>query len=147
MEENEVRWKDRKRNFLGLPWSFTRYSFTDKVFTLNKGLFNIKEDDVRLYRIVSITMTRNFWQRIIGCGTIHLDTTDKALGNFDVKNIKNPSEMKNTLSELIETSRKNNRVYAREDMVSHPDGENHDHFHEDMPEDMEHPEAVDQEMM
>ena len=36
-----VVWKDRKRNFLGLPWTFTKYSLSEDRFFIEKGLFKI----------------------------------------------------------------------------------------------------------
>ena len=31
-------WKDRKRTFLGLPWSFTRYELTEEKLIIETGL-------------------------------------------------------------------------------------------------------------
>ena len=128
MAKIEYVWKDRKRNFLGLPWSFTKYKLTKDRLFLEKGVLNTREDEVRLYRIISLTMTRSLWQKIIRTGTIHLDSTDQAMRNFDIRNVKNPADVKEQLSELIEISRKENRVYARENMMtggpgSHDPGE------------------------
>ena len=48
----DILWKDRKRIlFLGLPWSFTRYSVSKDRFFISKGFFSVKDDEVRLYRI------------------------------------------------------------------------------------------------
>ena len=57
-------WKARNRTFLGLPWRFTKYSFDEERFYLEKGFFNLKEDEVRLYRIMDLALTRRFTQRI-----------------------------------------------------------------------------------
>ncbi|MBQ6376211.1 MAG: PH domain-containing protein [Lachnospiraceae bacterium] len=114
----EYLWKDRKRNFLGLPWSFTKYRLSKDRLFVEKGVLSTREDEVRLYRIVSLTMTRNLWQKLIGTGTIHLDSTDQAMRNFDIRNVKHPHDVKEKLSELIEVSRKENRVYARENMMT-----------------------------
>ncbi|MCR5294193.1 MAG: PH domain-containing protein [Lachnospiraceae bacterium] len=114
----EILWKDRKRNFLGLPWSFTRYRLSDDRLFIVKGFLNTREDEVRLYRIVSLTVTRSLWQKLIGTGTIHIDSTDQAMKDFDLTNISQPASVKEQLSELIEKSRHENRVYARENMMS-----------------------------
>ena len=46
----DILWKDRKRIlFLGLPWSFTRYSVSKDRFFISKGFFSVKDDEVRLY--------------------------------------------------------------------------------------------------
>ena len=114
----EILWKDRKRNFLGLPWTFTSYRMSPDRLFIEKGFLNSREDEVRLYRIVSLTMTRTIWQKITGTGTIHIDSTDQAMKNFDLTNIKHPGDVKEQLSGLIEKSRLENRVYARENMMS-----------------------------
>ena len=108
----EYLWKDRKRNFLGLPWSFTKYRLSKDRLFVEKGVLSTREDEVRLYRIVSLTMTRNLWQKLIGTGTIHLDSTDQAMRNFDIRNVKHPHDVKEKLSELIEVSRKENRAFG-----------------------------------
>ena len=41
-----------KKCFMGLPLSFTRYIITDEVLYTRIGFFNIKEDEVELYKIV-----------------------------------------------------------------------------------------------
>ena len=56
----DILWKDRKRIlFLGLPWSFTRYSVSKDRFFISKGFFSVKDDEVRLYRIMDISLERN----------------------------------------------------------------------------------------
>jgi uncharacterized membrane protein YdbT with pleckstrin-like domain len=140
MKRNNILWHDRKRNFLGLPWIFTVYALDKNRLFIEKGFFNTTDDEVRLYRITDISLTRSLWQKIIGTGTIHCTSADKTMMNFDITNIKHPYDAKELLSDLIETSRKENRVYARENMYSthhdHGDGDeiNPDMFdHEIMP--------------
>ena len=116
MKRENLIWKDRKRNFLGLPWSFTKYALDENRLFIGTGFFNSREDEVRLYRITDVTLTRNLWQKIIRTGTIHCDSADKTMRNFDIKNIKQPYQKKEDLSELVEEARRKNRVYARESM-------------------------------
>ena len=111
-----VLWKDRKRNFLGLPWTFTKYVLNDDRLFIDTGFFNLREDDVRLYRITDITLTRSFWQRITGTGTIHCDSADLTMRNFDIKNIKHSFSVKELLSDLVEECRQKNRVFMGESM-------------------------------
>ena len=115
-------WKDRKRNWLGLPWTFTKYILTDDRLFIDTGFFNLREDDVRLYRITDITLTRNLWQRIIRTGTIHCDSADKTMGNFDIKNVKKSFQVKEMLSDLVEQNRHANNVYMGESVMGRPDG-------------------------
>lgn len=107
-------WKARKRLWCGLPWTFTVYSFDEERLYVERGFFNQRQDEVRLYRVVDIAMTRTLIQRIFGLGTVHLMTSDKSLGNFDLINIKNTTDIKEQLSGLIERQRDNKRVSTRE---------------------------------
>ena len=63
-------WHDRRRKIFGLPLSFDRYSFsTDRIF-LSSGLFSTKEDEVRLYRVLDLSISRTFFQKIFNVGDI-----------------------------------------------------------------------------
>ena len=107
-------WHDRKRNCLGLPWFFTVYEFDEDKLYIDTGLINTREDEIRLYRVLDLTLTRSLWQKLIGTGTIHIDSSDPALGNFDLRNIKRARKVKEQLSELVEKARKKGRVFTQE---------------------------------
>ena len=83
MEQNYV-WKDRKRIIFGLPWTFTRYYLTEEKLIIDTGFFNRKEEEIRLYRILDITLKRPLGQRLWGLGTVHLCTADKTTSELDV---------------------------------------------------------------
>ena len=48
-----ILWKDRKR-ILGMPISFTRYSFSDDRVFVQTGLFSSHFEEILLYRIRDI---------------------------------------------------------------------------------------------
>ena len=123
MKHKNILWRDRKRNWLGLPWTFTVYQLDESRLFIDTGFFNSVEDDVRLYRITDITLHRSLWQKIIGTGTIHCDSADQTQKEFDIKNVKKAFDVKELLSDLVETARRENRVYTREDMRSGWHGE------------------------
>ncbi len=127
-------WKDRKRNFLGLPWTFTRYALDEERLTITTGCFSIVEDEVRLYRITDVTLRRSFWQRLFGLGTIHCDSSDVTQQCFEIRNIKHSKQVKDMLSRLVDESRLRNRVYTSENVTAHPHGDaddNNGHHHGD----------------
>lgn len=113
---SEIIWKDRKRPFLGLPWSFTKYELTAQKLIINKGFLNVSEEEVRLYRFVDVTMTQTLGQRIFGVGNLHCETNDRSSGNFVIELIKNPREVKEILSDAVEAERDRKRVSVREFM-------------------------------
>ena len=107
-------WRARKRNFLGLPWTFTIYGFSEDRLYIKTGVLNTREDEVRVYRITDIGLERSLWQRIMGMGTIRLYSSDQSMGDFSLVNVKNSEDVKEQLSELIEKERENKRVSSRE---------------------------------
>ncbi len=112
----DVVWKDRKRIIFGLPWTFTRYSLTQEKLIVDTGFISRKEDEIRLYRILDITLQRPFGQRIWGLGTIRLNTADKSAPELEIKRIKHARQVKEMLSDMVERERDEKRIAAREFM-------------------------------
>ncbi len=123
----ETVWTDKKRwGFLGLPWTFTRYTLTEEKFLVDSGFFSKKQDEIRLYRILDLSLRRGFGQRMFGLGTITCVTADKTCPNLVIKNIKNSQDVKEQLSELVEVERERKRVSSREFISSHDVDEDDD---------------------
>ena len=116
VEKHEVKWKDRKRTIFGLPWSFTRYRLTDDKLIVSTGIFSINEEEIRLYRIMDVTLKRSLGERLWGLGTIHLCSSDKTTPEIDIKRVRQSADVKEMLSDMVEVARKKNRVSAREFM-------------------------------
>ena len=106
----EYLWSDKKRTFLGLPLSFTKYALNEERLFIETGFLNKVEDEVRLYRIMDVSLRRSFWQRIFRVGTIHCCSADKTMGDFDIVSIKKPKDVKEQLSQLIEEQRMAKKV-------------------------------------
>ena len=131
-ERRHIIWSARKRLWCGLPWTFTVYSLSSDRLFLKRGIFNLKEDEVRLYRIKDIALRRSFIQRIFGLGTVKICSTDSSLRDFELKNLKDSEAVKEKLSEHVEAERDRKRVSMREFLGhgDHGDGdfENFDAF-------------------
>ena len=125
----EYLWSDRKRTIFGLPLSFTKYSLTEERLFIEQGFLSKREDEVRLYRIMDVSLTRSFGQRIFGVGTIHCSSADKSMGDFDILSVKNPKEVKEQLSQLIEAQRDAKRVINREYMAEEPGDDEPEDIH------------------
>jgi len=123
-------WCDRKRNRLGLPWTFSKYSISEDRIFVQRGLFRTIYDEVRLYRILDVKMSQSLWQKIIAVGSIEVHSSDKSLGCFTMINIKKPMMVKELLSNQVEEQRDKHRVYSRESMHDMPD-EYEDHHDSD----------------
>lgn len=121
--DNELVWQDRKRIWCGLPWTFTKYELGREKLIIKSGFFTQHQDEVRLYRILDLSLTRSLGQRIFGLGTITCNSVDKTMKNFEIKNIKNSEAVKNQLSDLVEEARQRGRVSSREFMTQQEDEE------------------------
>lgn len=133
MDKTKLKWYARKRLWCRLPWTFTKYGMSEDRIFVETGILNLHQKDVRLYRILNISLTRSLTQRIFGMGTIHLDSNDKDLECFELKNVLDSEHIKEMISDAVEAERKRNKVSTREFMSG--DGELEDDFQED---DMEH---------
>lgn len=131
----ETIWKSRKRIvFLALPFSFTKYRLTEEKLLIETGFFNKQEEEVRLYRVLDLSLKRTLGQRLFGLGTIICKTSDKTLPMFELKNIKKSKIVKEQLSDLIEAERVKKRVSSREFMNddNHDDDCCCDHDHDEL---------------
>ncbi|SFK50972.1 PH domain-containing protein [Lachnospiraceae bacterium KH1T2] len=122
----ETLWTDKKRTLFGLPLSFTRYTLKEDRLFIETGLLTSREDEVRLYRILDVQLVRTLGQKIFGVGTIYVKSADKTLGDFEIKNIKNPKDVKELLSEVVEKQRQMNRVSNRELLDYDDDDDNNE---------------------
>ncbi len=112
-------WKDRRRLAIGLPWTFDRFRLTNEKLLIVTGFFNIKEEEIKLYRVVDLELTKSFGQRLFGMGTVVVKSSDKTLPQAILKNIKKPNEVKDLISELVEKERLAKRVSSNEMMGMH----------------------------
>lgn len=112
-------WKDRKR-ILGMPISFTKYAMTEDRLFRSTGFFNLKDEEILLYRIRDISTSRSLGQRLFGVGTVHVISSDKTLPNLVIVNIKNPIRVKEMLHTMVEEAKMRRRMRVGE-ILSDPD--------------------------
>ena len=123
MERLNAVWQERKRIIFALPWTFTKYILTKEKLLIQTGILNTREEEVRLYRIMDVTLRRSLIQRLFGLGTIHCCSADKSTPEFDIQWIPNSAQVKEQLSDLVEAERMAKRVSSREFMVDEDDGD------------------------
>lgn len=116
-EGSQYIWKDRKR-FLGMPLSFTRYALSEDRLFLSVGFLSIKDDEMLLYRVRDITVSRSLWQRIFGVGTITIQSSDKSQPTLVLKNIKNPMRAKEMIHDCVEEMKIRRRMRVGEILAS-----------------------------
>ncbi len=113
-------WKDRKR-FLGMPLSFTRYMLSEDRLFLSVGAFNIRDDEVILYRVRDISTKRSLGQRLFGVGTITVVSSDRSMPTLVMKNVKHPLQVKELLHNQVEQMKLRRRVRVGEVMSDNYD--------------------------
>ncbi|MDE6590294.1 MAG: PH domain-containing protein [Oscillospiraceae bacterium] len=123
MASIEYLWKDRKRRF-GLPLSFTRYCLSEDRLFCETGFLNLKSDEVLLYRVQDLELTMRITQRIFGVGTVCVHSSDKTMPHLDLKNVKNPREVKELIHQCVEQAKDKRRMRATE-VVGKPGGPAH----------------------
>lgn len=116
----EYLWKDRKRH-LGLPLSFTRYRLSEDRLFCETGFLNIKSDEVLLYRVRDLQLNMSLGQRIFGVGTVCVVSSDKSIPHLDLKNIKDPREVKELIHKHVEEAKDKRRMRTTE-LVGVEDG-------------------------
>ena len=131
----EYLWKDRKR-ILGMPISFTRYRLSEDRLFFEKGLLNLKADEVLLYRVQDLELTISLAQRIFGVGTVCVHSSDKSIPHLDLKDIKHPREVKELIHQCVEDAKDRRRMRATEVLgrdggPAYHDGDELDFDHED----------------
>lgn len=106
-----MKFVEKKRLlFFGLPWTFTRYTISEELITVNSGLFHRRENDCYMYKVVDTRLCVSLWERIFGLGTVHCfggDTTDPTL---TISHIKNAKKVKDFILEASEEQRMKRRI-------------------------------------
>lgn len=106
-------WSDRKRHF-GLPISFTKYSLSEDRLFRETGLLNLNEEEVLLYRVRDVSLSRSLWQRIFGVGTITVHSSDKTSPTLEVINVKDSKSVKELIFTNVEKAKEERRMRATE---------------------------------
>lgn len=117
LEEDEIVYKERKRIlFFGLPWTFTKYSITADMITVDSGLLKTEENDCYMYKVQDVKLTATLIERIFGLGTIICYTGDVTNPQLSLVHIKHAKEIKNYLLKASEAARMKRRTVNTQDI-------------------------------
>ena len=109
----KIIWQDRK-HFMWFPFSFTKYEIKNERLYQETGLISTHYDELLLYRVTDLCLKRSLAQKIFGIGTIVLYTKADSDKEVLLKNIKNPKEVKDLVSKLVEEARNRKKVVGKE---------------------------------
>lgn len=102
---------ERKRwLFLGLPFTFTKYTLTEEMLTITEGLLSIKENDCYMYKVQDVELQASFMERIAGLGTVVCHTGDTTHPQLLLTHIKHAKEIKNYILKVSEEARRRRRT-------------------------------------
>lgn len=120
MKKMTYIWQDRKRTFLGLPLSFTKYMLSEDRLFVEKGFLNSELNEEQLYRIRDVKVTRSLGQRLFKLGTV---TVFSSGDETVLESIKDPIEVKEEIVRLVEEARRKHGIRANEMLMPTPDVE------------------------
>ena len=110
MTDGKKEYVEQKRwVFFGLPFTFTKYTVTDEVITVNEGFLSTRENDCYLYKIQDVELKTSLGERIFGLGTVACYTGDTHPQLF-LSHIRNSREIKNYILKASEEARRRRRT-------------------------------------
>ena len=108
---DEPDFVERKRwLFMGLPFTFTKYSIRKEVLTINKGFFKTIEDDCYMYKIVDVKLETSFIERIFRLGTVVCYSSDTSDRVIRLEHIRHSRTIKNYILSYSEKMRMKRRT-------------------------------------
>lgn len=111
IDDDTVIFTERKRwVFLGLPWTFTKYTITPGVITVKQGLLNTSEDDCYMYKVQDVKLTTSLAERIFGLSTITCYTGDVTSPELRLVHIRHSRDIKSYLLKSSEEARLKRRT-------------------------------------
>ena len=131
MIEIEYMWKDRKRHF-GVPLSFTKYALSEDRIFCERGFFNIRGEEVLLYRVRDLELKISLGQRIFGVGTVCVHSSDKTAPHLELTNVRHPREVKEMIFRQVELVKDQRRMRTMELVGAQDDDGLEDDFDQDL---------------
>ena len=106
-EIQSMEYREKKRwAFLGLPLSFTTYTITDELITVDAGLLKKVENDCYMYKVVDVRLEVSLMERIFGLGTVHCFSGDLTDPDLRLRHIKNAKTIKDFILRQSEEERR-----------------------------------------
>ncbi|MBQ8822194.1 MAG: PH domain-containing protein [Lachnospiraceae bacterium] len=110
---------ERKRwVFLGLPFTFTKYTIKEDMITIKAGFFRVIENDCYMYKVQDVEMSASLMERIFGLATITCFTGDTTHPKLQLLHIKNGRPIKEFLLKQSEEARLKRRTVNMLDIGS-----------------------------
>jgi len=85
-------------------WFFTTYVITNKRLIIRTGVLSRSGHDVPLNRINDVAFSHSFWERLLGCGTLVVESAGER-GQLTLHDIPRVEEVQRDLYELVNYGR------------------------------------------
>lgn len=119
MSTGTVAFKERKRwLFLGLPFTFTKYTIKEDMITITEGLFKTDENDCYMYKVQDVEHTATLMEKMFKLGTVICYTGDTTHSKLILKHIKNSRAIKDFILRESEEARLKRRTVNMLDIGS-----------------------------
>ena len=116
-----MTYTEKKRwTFFGLPWTFTTYTVTDEVITINSGFLRRVENDCYLDKVVDVRLESGLMERLFGLGTIHCFSGDVTDPDLRLMHIKHAKEIKNYILKQSEEERIRRKTLNTQSLDGNP---------------------------
>lgn len=110
---------ERKRwLFLGLPFTFTKYTVREDMITIDTGLLKTVENDCYMYKVQDVQLTATLAEKMFRLGTVTCFTGDTTDPKLELIHIKNARAVKDFILEMSEAARLKRRTVNMLDIGS-----------------------------
>ncbi|MDO5345189.1 MAG: PH domain-containing protein [Lachnospiraceae bacterium] len=117
-----MSYTEKKRSlFFGLPWTFTSYTVTEEIITVNSGFLRKTENDCYMYKVVDVRLETSLTERIFGLGTVHCFGGDVTHPDLVIRHVKHAKEIKDFILHYSEDQRLKRKTLNTQDISGHQD--------------------------
>lgn len=118
-ETGNMEFIERKRwLFLGLPFTFTKYSIKEDMITIDTGLLKVVENDCYMYKVQDVEHVASLAERIFRLGTIICYTGDTTHPKLLIEHVRNSKAIKEFILKESEEARLRRRTVNMLDIGS-----------------------------
>lgn len=96
-------------------WAFLvvrcrRFELTTERLRVIWGVFNQHIDEIELYRVKDVLVTRPWWMRLTGLASLHLRTSDRTMPQLEIPAIRDGFGLRELLRKRVEEMRERKLV-------------------------------------
>ncbi len=126
-----ISFVERKRwLFLGLPFTFTKYTVKEDMITITSGLLKTVENDCYMYKVQDVEHTASLGEKLFRMGTVICYTGDTTHPKLILAHIKNSREIKEFILRCSEEARLKRRTVNMLDIGSGEMDDTDDSIHD-----------------